>query len=202
MKAALFLAFILLQAAPAVAESPNQAALREARAFFIPCAKLPKDEQPKCKENQADFVDGYLHAKAGRDDYMSQITTFFGTHPPGPTDPPYWGIKHDKRQACAWMIVRHESVADPGLRHSIEFYFRAECGDASPNELQAITERADQLLYELRTAPTVALQPRASTIGPKCMYHTATSLFANPDEPSEPLPPDCPNAPKSPSKNR
>jgi hypothetical protein len=114
--------------------------------FFIPCNQYPKAQQNECLDNQYGFTDEYVWAKGGA--YLSILSVyeaFFSPKPP-------IGIVQNRRQACAWIIVRGENSAD---RHQLALdTFGQVCADVSNNEFKAITERADVLLYELRTNPT------------------------------------------------
>ena len=154
------------------AETVNQRAEREARSFLLPCTRFHGTELSACQVNHVDFIDAYLRAKAGVDDYMSEVSNYFGRGRSAPSRVGYFGIRPDRRQGCAWIIVRRESTAEDSLRRSLMAIFRAECADVSANELLAVTERADQLLRELRTAPTVAPPPRPDDHGSKGLVTT------------------------------
>lgn len=151
--AALFLLFLT----PVHAETANQRAEQEARTFFVSCAKLHEPEISRCRGNHEDFVDAYLHAKSGQVEWMTASVSHYLGLTASPSRRSGWvGIREDRREACAWVIVEHESSADADRQNILLQNFRIWCATVSPNESLAITERADQLLYELRTTPTVA----------------------------------------------
>jgi hypothetical protein len=113
MKAVCILALALIGAAPAAAETANQAALREARSFLVPCSSVAAEMRNLCAIEQSNFLENYELAKGGTVSSMADIALRFDPDP----DPIYpqgtgVGIRIDKRQGRAWIIVTAESTRD------------------------------------------------------------------------------------------
>lgn len=192
MKTAIVLAFALLQAAPARAESANQAANREARRFFVPCSTYAGDIRKLCDVNHRTFLDNYVLAKSGDPMWMMDIALRLDQDPDSYCpECTAIGIRQDKRQACAWIIVTAESATTSLRLAAMKERYAAKCGKVSLNEDRAIDERADVLLAEMRDNPATAPVDKPLTAAEqRCLDIMACSLNGECERP--PPKPGCP----------
>ena len=196
MKPALFLAFALAAASPAYAQPANKAAEAEARGFLVPCNQVAASDREFCTQNHANFLDDYVHAMAGEPDSIEEMTHFFGTWPT--TDPRPWrpGIRSDRQEGCAWMLVQAAFTPSPQARDNLAVQIYQACIDFTAQARLAIWLRATDLVGQIRTHPTT---PPPDDDVPltdaekRCLDSTVTPLSAEPDTspPAEPLP-GCP----------
>ena len=155
MKAAIVLALSLSYAWPAVSQPANKAALTEARRYLIPCSTYAGILRKLCEVNHRSLLDNYVLAKSGDAMAMTDIAMRLDEDPnlycPECTG---IGIRQDKRQGCAWIIVTAESADGANRLAAMKERYADKCSHVSMNEDRAIDERADVLLAELRHNPT------------------------------------------------
>jgi hypothetical protein len=143
----------LLAAAPAAAQNANRVAEQEARTWLKPCKERTKDLQGLCLQNQGSFIEQYIYAKAGDPSAMGSTSASF--RKTSLNDPDYYriGMPQSLVQSCAWQAVRMASTrgqtAVSGQRDAMD----SICAPLSMNEAAAAIERANRLLFELRTNP-------------------------------------------------
>ncbi len=155
MKPALFLAFALAAASPALAQSANEAAQTEAQFFFADCAKVASGLHAQCVDNHDTFLKNYVRAKSGDVAYMSDIALRLDPDDGAPMPGPEVGLRaRFKREACAWLLTISQSTLDPGRLAANRERWKGKCSEFPPNLVRGIEERAGQLLYELRRHPT------------------------------------------------
>lgn len=160
MKAAFILALMISQATlmiePAAAAPPaNRRAEAEARSFLVPCSGSRPDWRSSCALNRQQFVENYVLAKSGDPMWMNDIVSRLDQEPvPALDGAAFAGIRHDRRQACAWMIATTESTTELARIDALRGQFSRRCAGVSANEMRATQERAEVLLWELRHDPT------------------------------------------------
>lgn len=190
MKAAFILALSLSYAAPAFSQPANKAALIEARQFLTHCPAASDKLRSLCLVNQHNFLDNYVLAKTGNPMWMTDIAIRLD---PDPGSGDAIGIRRDKRQACAWIIAAGESTTESTRLAATRERFVARCSQSTPNETRAMGERAEALLYQLRTAPAVAPKEEEvplTAAETRCLDRTACGL--DDDCPKFVPPPGCP----------
>lgn len=197
MKPALFLAFALAATSPAYAQAANTAAEAEARRFLIPCDKVSAGDRGFCTQSQTDFLEDYVHAMAGEPDFIEEMTHFFGTWPT--TDPRPWrpGIRSDRQEGCAWMLVQAAFTPSPKARDKLAVQIYQACIDFTAQARLAIWLRATDLVAQIRAHPTT---PPPDDDAPltdaekRCLDSTVTPLSTGPgtSRPAGP-PPGCPD---------
>jgi hypothetical protein len=154
VKAAIVLALSLSYAAPAFSQPANKAAIVEAKHFLVPCDRVAASDREFCTQNHANFLEDYVHAMAGNPDFIEELTHYFGTW--ATTDPRPWrpGIRSDRQEGCAWMLVQAAFTPSPEGRDNLATQIYLACIDFTAQARLAIWLRATDLVVRIRTHPT------------------------------------------------
>jgi hypothetical protein len=152
MRAAIAMTLCLL-AVSAGAQPANRAAEHEARAWLKPCKEKIKDFQKLCLQNQSNFIEQYVYAKAGELPAMGSTSASFRKTSQDDLDYNRVGMPLNLVQSCAWQAVRMASTRGQTSVYGQRDAMDAICAALSINEVAAANERANRLLLELRTNP-------------------------------------------------
>lgn len=197
MKPALILALSLSYAAPAFSQAANKAAEAEANRFLIPCNQVPAGDREFCTQSHMDFLEDYVHAMAGEPDFIEEITHYFGTWATTDPRPLRPGVRSDRQEGCAWLLVQAAFTPSQKARDNIAVQIYQACIDFTAPARLAIWLRATDLVTQIRSHPTT---PPPDDDAPlteaekRCLDSTVTPLSPDPDTtpPSVP-PPGCPS---------
>jgi len=170
--------FMVLIATPALAQPANKRAEKEARGYLTPCHFAAAHKQVMCLQNQANFVETYVYAKAG--DVSSMSSTAASFSPPSPREEPDFslGLPVDQVQACAWRIVTADASRATPNASLTQDMVRYACQALSGRRQDAAAARADHLEQELRTSPA-SLPPPPTAEELKGLDSTVHPLVAN-----------------------
>src|SRR6185437_5337209 len=91
-----------LIATPALAQPANKRAEKEARGYLTTCHFADAHKQGMCQQNQANFVETYVYAKAGDLPSIRDTAVSFARRSPRADPFLSLGIPVDQVQACAW----------------------------------------------------------------------------------------------------
>lgn len=147
----LLLACILPVMSPvsAQAQAANKRAEAEARSFLLACHQPDRHQQETCKQNQRDFVEMFVDARAGDLSSMRLTASNFAA----PIDnPDYAGLPHAQVQACAWRVAIAR-LSPHSLIFAAAEGVRSACAGLAGVGFANAQARADRILQEIQTEP-------------------------------------------------
>lgn len=118
VRCALAAAVIALCLTPAHAETNNQRAENEARAYFTSCDQKEKDKRALCLGAQKSFMESYILSKTGSTYFFGDLIGYLDPRQFRTSDldgAETSGIREDRPTACALRYIRWKIAPTPAL---------------------------------------------------------------------------------------